>query len=256
MYSEFKFSPSMISQQAAETAKALAAIKPGVNALKFAAETMADRLRAKPGNYLQYGPYWWAVKRVLRMTLVEDFGPNDDEGIRSEYGDGFPFYARLVAAEQFRAYYGANFLAGTDRFDLDADGEESYVLFDTDMEIRKIGAAHPLRVAADLQSQEVEAEVVLDSAWAAPEAASLTPFAVKFEHEAKLWTANVYALDAVGAQAKVSLMDRSGRLGRAIDFSKSVGEAALDSTDRAEPLYVDRAARSVSEMAATGVLAA
>lgn len=255
MFTQYKFSPSFISQQAADTAKALATAKPGVNPAQFAATTIADRLRAKPASYLQYGPYWWAVKAALR-ALGEDFGPNDDAGIRFEYGDGFPAYGALVAAEQFRQHYGQNFFAGTAQFILDDQGEESYVLFDTDMEIRKLGGKSPLRVAADLAAVEIEAEGVLDSVQAVGLLdATLTPFAVKFEHEAKLWTANVYALDSASASDKVKLMQSSGRIGRAIEFSKSVGDAALDSTDYAAPLYIDRTACSVSEMAATGVLA-
>lgn len=264
MFSQYKFSPSFISQQAADTAKALATAKPGVNPAQFAAATIADRLRAKPASYLQYGPYWWAVKAALR-ALGEDFGPNDDAGIRFEYGDGFPAYGALVAAEQFRQHYGQNFFAGTAQFILDDQGEESYVLFDTDMEIRKLGGKFPLRVAADMAAVEVETEGVLDDAGAAPgtglatawplQDATLTPYAVKFEHEAKLWTANVYALDSTSASDKVKLMQSNGRIGRAIEFSKSVGDAALDSTDYTAPLYIDRTACSVSEMAATGILA-
>lgn len=255
MFTEYKFSPAQISDAAAATAKALAASQPAVNPAQFAATTVAGRLRSKPASYLQYGPYWWAVKAALR-ALGEDFGATDDADLRGEYGGGFPVYGALVAGEQFRSYYSATFLAGTDRFDLDADGEHSYILFDSDMEVRRLGGAHPLRVAADLAGVEVLAESVMDSAAAAPTQldATFTPFAVPFEHEASLWTANVYAADAAGAQAKVKEWEMSGRIGEAIQFGMRAGAPALDSTD-VVPMFVDAAARSLSEMAATGALA-
>lgn len=256
MFTQYKFSPAQISDAASATAKALAGAMPGANAATFAASTIAGRLRAKPASYLQYGPYWWAVKAALR-ALGEDFGQTDDADLRGEYGGNFPVYGALVAGEQFRDYYGRTFLAGSDRFDLDAEGEQSYVLFDSDMEVRRLGGAHPLRVAADLAGVEVPAEAVLDSA--APAVAVLdatnTPFAVQFEHEAAVWTANVYAADGESAAAKVKAWEGSGRLVQAIDFARAAGGATLDSTEYSEPLFVDGGARTVSEMAPTGALA-
>jgi hypothetical protein len=292
MFTQFKFSPAQISEAAATTAKALAAAVPGSNAATFAATTIAERLRAKPASYLQYGPYWWAVKQALR-ALGEDFGPTDDADLRAEYGGNFPSYGALVAGEQFRTYYGKTYLAGADRFDLDADGEDSYVLFDADMEVRKLGGKHPLRVAADMAAIEVQGEQVLDDAsgqghgWVTPRTdggkakcggphgslgcpvcrdelraaggtvldATMTPFAVKFEHEAALWTANVYAADVAGAEAKVAGWQEHGRIGTAIEHCKAAGDATLDSTDYTAPLFVDNAARTLSEMAPTGALA-
>lgn len=255
MFTEYKFSPAQISEAAAATAKALAASQPSVNPAQFAATTIAGRLRSKPASYLQYGPYWWAVKQALR-ALGEDFGATDDADLRGEYGGGFPVYGALVAGEQFRDYYGRTFLAGSDRFDLDTEGEQSYVLFDSDMEVRRLGGAHPLRVSADLAGIEVPAESMMDSATVglALLDATFTPFAVPFEHEATLWTANVYAADAAGAQAKVKEWEATGRISEAIQFGMRAGAPALDSTD-VVPMFVDAAARSLSEMAATGALA-
>jgi hypothetical protein len=249
MFTEYKFSPSQISQAAADTARALSASQPGTNPAQFAAGIIAGRLSAKPENYLQYGPYWWALKTALR-ALGNDFGQVDDAGIRGEYGADFPAYGVLVAAEQFRDFYGKTFFAGTARFDLDGESEESYVLFDTDMEIRRLGGANPLRVAADLQAVELPAEAVLDSAVAVSLLdATLTPFRVKFEHEAQLWTATVYATDRACADSKVKMLQDSGRIGRAIEASKDAGGMLLDSAGHAEPLFVDRDSKSVSEMA-------
>lgn len=238
---------------AAAAAKSLSKARPGVNPATFAAETIAARLTAKPETYFQYGPYWWAVKAALR-SLGEDFGPSTDDAIRREYGAELPVYAALVAGEQFRDFYNATFLQGAAQFDLDADGDQSYILFDPDMEIRRLGANDPLMLAEALRAVPVAADGVLDGVSMGADPA-LTPFAVKFEHEAALWTANVYAADADAARVKLSIMERSGRIGRAIEFVKLAGEPTMDSTDMAAPLYVDSDARTVSEMASTGALA-
>lgn len=252
MFTQYKFSPLQVSDAAQAAARTLAAAQPGMAPAAFAARTIADRLRANPAAFLQYGPYWWAVKRALR-DLGEDFGAADDALIRAEYAGTFYPYDALVAGEQFREFYLATFLAGTSQFWLDMDAEESYVLFDQDMEVRRMGGASPLRIAADLQQLTVDVsadEWVLDSA----ARAELRPFPVKFEHEATLWTAHVYALDSAAAEEKVRGLEKSGRLLRAIEHSKTVGDASLDSTGD-EPLYVDRAVRRVCEMAPTGQLA-
>lgn len=239
MFTQYKFSPVQISDAAVAAAKALAAARPDEQPVQFAAQTIADRLIRKPENYLQYGPYWWAVKAALR-ALGHDFGAAGDEAIRAEYGGEQPAYGAMVAGEQFRAHYGAMFLAGTAQFWLDEEAEESYVLFDRDMEVRRLGGARPLLVALDGQSVEVAdgAPVpVLDSA----------PFGVQFEHEAELWQANVYAASADAASARVRDMLASTRLLRAIDASKT--GALLDSVD-GDALLIDRKARRVCEVAA------
>lgn len=246
MFSQFKYSPAQVSQAATDLAKSVAADQPGANPATVAAEAIAQRLRAHPERYLHFGPYWWAVKSVLG-ALGHDFGPADDAVMRGEYGGAFPAYGALVAAEQFRDYYLAHYLDGSSQFWLDDQAEQSYVLFDADMEVRRLGGS--LRVVADLSPIVEASEAVLDDAAAVPVLdATWTPFAVRFEHEASLWTANVYAADADAARVKVKGMER--RLMGAIEYSKAGEGAMLDSTD-VQPIYVDRAARTVCEMALT-----
>lgn len=238
MFTQFKFSPVQISDAAVAAAKGLAAAVPGAQPAQFAAQTIADRLAEKPDAYLQFGPYWWAVKAALR-ALGHNFGSADDPTIRGEYGAELPPYAALVAGEQFRSYYGATFLSGTSQFWLDDEGGESYVLFDSDMEVRRVGGKRPLLVALDANPVEVSEDApapVLDAA----------PFGVEFEHEAELWRANVYAASAEEAAARVRGLIEGGRMLRAIDASKS--GALLDSAD-GDALFIDRQARRVCEMA-------
>jgi hypothetical protein len=55
----------------------------------FASKVIAKRLREHPTAYLEFGPYWWAVKEALRAQ-GEDFGAADDEQIRLAYGGDLP----------------------------------------------------------------------------------------------------------------------------------------------------------------------
>lgn len=246
MFTQYKYSTTQVSEAALEAAGRLATLQPGVNPVAFAAQAVAERLRAKPETYLQYGPYWWAVKAALR-ACGQDFGRNDEALIRAEYGDGLPGYAAIVAGEQFRDYYNSHFLAGAAQFWLDDQGEQSYVLFDMDMEIRILGGDEPLRVAAELQAEEVsedEAAPVLDGV--APlhsdAPAPQMPFAVRFEHDAVIWKANVFAADGEAAYQKVKAWQTGGAMGRAINSQSS---AMLDGV----ALCVDHDERIVIELA-------
>lgn len=252
MFTEYKFSPAQISEAARVAANTLASVKPGVNAPQFAAQTMADRLMAKPETYLQYGPYWWAVKDTLR-ALGHDFGPADDAIIRAEFGGSLPAYGRLVAGEQFRSYYLSTFLAGSAQFWLDADGEESYVLFDADIEARRLGKGS-LKVSANLNSTpEPDAPAVLDavvvnaveSADQRRADASQTPFAIDYEFEGALWQADVFATDFAHAEAKLKALQATGKLGGAVDVIKGIAQPLLDSATAPSQIYVDLKQRRI-----------
>lgn len=156
MFTEYKFSSEQITAAMDTAVASLALSQPGVDPAAFAISTIAARLRAAPATYLQYGPYWWAVKRVLAVG-GEDFGAQADDIIRLEYGEQFSAYGALIAAEQFRDFYRSTFLAGTAQFWLDGGEAESYVLFDADMEARRLGAGGA-RVSVNLNSVELENE--------------------------------------------------------------------------------------------------
>lgn len=47
-------------------------------------ESTRKIVEAKPDNYLRFGVYWWAVKRVLRNNGV-DVGTYDSDWLRDEY---------------------------------------------------------------------------------------------------------------------------------------------------------------------------
>jgi hypothetical protein len=117
----------------------------------FASKVIAKRLREHPTAYLEFGPYWWAVKATMRAQ-GEDFGAADDEQIRMAYGGDLPALSCLAAGELFKEYYRTQWLAGNAQFWLDDGAEESYVLFDADMEARRLGPG-ALAVGANLTAQ-------------------------------------------------------------------------------------------------------
>lgn len=256
MLTEYKFHPAQISLAAQAAAQALASSNPAMRPERFAAETIGARVQAKPRTYLQYGPYWWAVKAAMREQGL-DLGPADDPALRWEYGGDLPGYSRFIAGEQFRDFYNATFLAGTSTFVLDANGESPFTLFDPDMEVRALGGS--ARVVADLQAAP-EPDGVMDPAMGtagvldgvADAAPALAPFAVKFEHDVAVWTAHLYAESREAAEAKLDGLIRIGRIGRAVDASDRAMAAVLDGADAALPLHVDRTQRTVCEMAPQG----
>ncbi|MCA8037043.1 hypothetical protein LGM46_29170 [Burkholderia arboris] len=92
----------------------------------------ADRM-----NYLRYGPYWWAVKRVLRDEGL-DIGEYDDEAWANEYsqktGEGEVDPARtLLAAWEFGDANIGQHGISTREYDIDGI---AFVLYDPDQEER------------------------------------------------------------------------------------------------------------------------
>lgn len=243
MFTQYIFTPAQVADWAQESAAGLATSRPGVNPAQFAARVIAERLQAKPALYVEYGPYWWAVKRAL-SRLGYDFGRDDDAVIRATYAGQMADYFALVAGERFKAFYRSNFLAGAREFILD-DGESGYMLGDTDMDLRAMG------LPPDLTTPEQSDGLVLDSASdAAPEVAE-RPFRLQFVMDGALWTADMMAADQPAAEAKLSELEGSGRLAEAVDFAKGIGpEPVLDSADYDRPLWVDITSRRVCELGA------
>lgn len=159
MFTQFKFSPDQIAAQAAATLQALASIVSELaGAGSYAARIIANRLRNHPEAYLEFGPYWWAVKAALR-SAGEEFGAADDEILRIAYAGELPLLETVVAGEMFKDYYRATYLVGARQFWLDDGAEESYVLFDANMEARRLGrGAVALAVAANLEATQEPSE--------------------------------------------------------------------------------------------------
>jgi hypothetical protein len=150
MFNQLQIPAHQIAAEVERAQTALAANLPQVDLARHAARVIAHRLRQYPEAYLEFGPYWWAVKDALRAA-GEDFGSQDDPVVRPQYSPMLDTPgATLVAGELFKDYYRRTYLVGAAQFWLDDAAEESYVLFDADMEARRLGGG--LRVAADMDA--------------------------------------------------------------------------------------------------------
>lgn len=84
MTDAYKILPSVMAQRFDETAAKLAN-KPML--ATFVESTR--KIVAVPGNYRRFGPYWWAVKAVLKNNGV-DLGAEDCDWLRDEYAIKLP----------------------------------------------------------------------------------------------------------------------------------------------------------------------
>lgn len=83
-------------------------------------------------RYRDYGPFWFALKDELRRAGYP-VGDETDPVIAARYRGSSGAHT-LMAADTFRLYSLSTYAVGTNRFDLDGDGGEAFMLFDRDME--------------------------------------------------------------------------------------------------------------------------
>lgn len=98
----------------------------------FAATAMgviARRMQSKPAQYVEFGPYWWAVKAALAQAGYA-LGSAGEPVLAARYAEADPV-STLVAAELFKDFYRATYFEGHNTFDI-GDGED-YRLEDPDM---------------------------------------------------------------------------------------------------------------------------
>lgn len=137
MYTEYKFDPKKISGLVAQRQAALKENRGLSDLLGFGLGVASRRLAKDPGRYLDYGPYWWALKSVLNANGYS-YGQESDPGLVEAYR-GASDVQTLIMADQFRTEFLAENQVGTCKFRLDADGDE-YILFDSDMALRLVSA--------------------------------------------------------------------------------------------------------------------
>lgn len=133
MKTELLFKPEAITKKTAQYRRKLLANTGCKDFAANGARVFARRVAKKPGVYRRFGPYWWAVKEVLvkHKAIPEGAecpeisavyrGQNDDE--------------TLVAGEMFYEYYLSHYFDGNNRFALDPEALEDWVLWDPDMEM-------------------------------------------------------------------------------------------------------------------------
>lgn len=97
-----------------------------------AVRVISRRLQHKPALYIEFGPYWWALKQVLNDS-GQDLGEHGAPLVASVY-KGSSLIETLVMAEAFKDLYRARWFVGTQTFEL-SEGE-LYELTDPDMQAR------------------------------------------------------------------------------------------------------------------------
>lgn len=135
MFDNYKPATADLNQEVGELLTKIAGRVPeGSTPLAFVAGNIARNITSRPNAYLMFGPYWWAVKAILRESGFQ-VGDIDDPLIAKAYGaEALGGQLQLlVAANQFADHYRQDFLQGTRDFVL-TEGAASYALYDADME--------------------------------------------------------------------------------------------------------------------------
>lgn len=136
LFTEHKFSADYIAQLVAQRRQGLKANRGLSDLLGFGLEVVAKRLSASPHRYVDYGPYWWALKEVMRKNGYQT-GEQSDPLVANEYR-GVDDLSTVIAADEFRSQQLATQMVGSNQFVLVANDPDWYVLFDADMEGRMI----------------------------------------------------------------------------------------------------------------------
>lgn len=133
MYTAYRYDPQALSERTQAKRAALKANRGMSDLLGFGLSVVDKRLRADPRRYLDYGPYWWALKDALKRAGYA-YGEDTDVELAGAYR-GADDAETLVAADIFREELLASSIVGTRNFVLDTDSEEWWTLFDSDMEL-------------------------------------------------------------------------------------------------------------------------
>jgi len=128
----YRIPAAVLAELTREKRAALKANRGLSDLLGFGCRVVADRIAKDPRRYLDYGPYWWALKDVLSRAGYR-YGDDMDEGLASIYS-GKDDTETLVAADLFRDQYLGSRAIGERDYQLGDDEGERYSLFDEDME--------------------------------------------------------------------------------------------------------------------------
>lgn len=133
MYTEFLYDPNFVKAQKEQFLTNLEANKATRDLVGFAVPMLAGWLEKKPQRYRDFGPYWWAFKKLLIAKGLAR-GETMDEAVAAVYR-GSDDEETVVLCQLFMDEYRARFVIGTNRFTLDPDDPNDYVLYDPDYEV-------------------------------------------------------------------------------------------------------------------------
>lgn len=131
-FTEYKFDPAFIKATVEERQTNLAANRGFSNLLRFGLGLVSDRLQQDPRRYLDYGPYWPALKEAMN-AVGYNLGSQSDPLVKKEYC-GETDVETLIMADEFRTEYLKTQMIYTNQFMLDGETGEFWTLYDSDME--------------------------------------------------------------------------------------------------------------------------
>lgn len=131
-FTEYKFDKEMLKALVAERSANLRANRGFSNLLRFGLGVVADRLRVDPLRYRDYGPWWPALKQIMNGAGY-NLGSQTDPLIAKEY-KGDTDVETLIAADEFRTEYLRTQMIYANKFMLDGESGELWILYDQDME--------------------------------------------------------------------------------------------------------------------------
>jgi len=138
MFTAYRFDNEAIKNLAAQNAANLQQNRGLSDYAGFATKVISDRLAKGARRYLDYGPYWWAVKDVLKRA-GEDLGDDDDIQLREAYR-GETDAETLTMADLFRQKYLSENFLGHNQYVL-TDSGETWTIIDDDMEELALASA-------------------------------------------------------------------------------------------------------------------
>lgn len=131
-FTEFQFDRKQIKEVARQRAANLMANK-GVSDFEgYALGVFERRIAKERARYLDYGPYWLALKAALNEA-GRNYGEWTDPQILAAY-QGDTLAETLVMADEFRSHYLATYPVGTRQLMLDGESGDTWTLLDPDME--------------------------------------------------------------------------------------------------------------------------
>lgn len=132
-FSEYKYPVEFLTDELEKSKSALMLNKGFSDWLGFGLGVVYRRLQKDRLRYADYGPYWWAVKELLRDAGYE-MGTQSDPIIMREYRHQQGALT-LMAATVFRDNFLRTQFVGSRQHMLSKDSPEWYVLYDADMEM-------------------------------------------------------------------------------------------------------------------------
>lgn len=128
----YRLPPEVLAAVVDEKRAALKANRGFSDLLGFALSIVSDRLAKDRRRYLDYGPYWWALKAILQRHDYH-YGTDADDGIMAAYTCADEV-STVVAADLFRDEYLDTRIVGERRYHLDPEETDWWDLLDEDME--------------------------------------------------------------------------------------------------------------------------